>query len=359
MVYMRHGHAIRDSILLSVALLGGAPVSTHAWQERSILLNPTFQPGSSYYVEWTQDTLSKPTQSDEVFGGKQEKRIKCVVGAVQTLKAIRPDGNVEYELVFDRLAHHYEAGDKVVHCDTDESLCSRDRFNPMMALFQPMLDAPMTMVVDSDDGTILLYEGMETIFKKVETSLQNHKNKAGLEEKLAQMKCSFNDDFCRAVFGQNAMLLYPFKSVEVGETWNKNVEKRLPHGLLVVDLKCELSRVLDQDGRRVAIVDYTGEVRQKESRAGQPHAPQIKNLRGAFQGTARFDSAGGLFVADRQEGTFTLDVEFPSRGLDHPAQVLQIDQVISNTYHVVPLTERQTLQQNNAKKLASTPSPSP
>ena len=101
-------------------------------------------------------------------------------------------------------------------------------------------------------------------------------------------------------------MLYPNKKVSVGDTWKQTFQQSsLYLGNLVSEYECELEKITQDEGRKVAVIRYTGSTRKAEKTG--PRARlffSLMDLKSSdVEGTAVYDIELSRFVRQTEQVT--------------------------------------------------------
>lgn len=174
----------------------------------------------------------------------------------------------------------------------------------------------------SPDGTPLKVKGMDKLWDDMAAENSN------MAQQAANMKKQFGNDNIKQMWEMQALLL-PSESVAPGAVWTAGETIEMPMlGEAEVSYECTLKKVAEEEGRRVAYVDFTGEV---EAKGG------VNTVPGAELGAMNFDQKGTYtydidlnMITDQnltQEGTMEMTVQ---------GQKMTIDQTLTQTITVMP-----------------------
>lgn len=315
---------------------------TAAAGAQSVNLKSQFKPGSICYVETDQQIDQK--LSGGQFGEGMVVRVHQIMGVDQKVEG-GADGAVKVLLTYARILQSIESPmmPKAVAFDSDGPKESR---NEMLAdIFDPMLGKTMTMTVDQG-GKITSFSGMKPILAQ----LEEHAAGNILYE---QMKHGLDDDTMRHSWGTSRMLYFPNKEVKVGDTWKSTVTQPSPlTGDLEQEYNCKFERVVEEDGRKLAVVSYTALTRvAKGARPAAGTDVDIQFASGAGKGTVWLDVAAGE-LARLEEDSESKLVMGGGPGADASTPKIDVTVKMRQQTNVLTPAQREKQKAENARKAA-------
>ncbi len=322
----------------SAIIAGGAYAG-----EDKLLIAPRFQPGVAHYCEWEQATVS--TRVDAKTEKDAPRRFRQIVGIIETVESVTPDGQAKIRLTIDRMFHEFEAGTILQKFDSDVEDSGRSE-HPMAKLYGPLVGSSMHMTVDRD-GNILAFQGLSSVFEDISRKIEKDPSREMLLGKLERLKFTFGDESARVMWGEARLAMYAFKEVKVGDAWQRTMVQPFPTGDLEMRLQCKLGDVDSRKDHAVANVEYEASFSQKPPKPGAPvPANFASNLSGTFRGKARFDSKLGQYVDDKEEGVMQLTVPGDEKGGAVP---MRLEQKIKTVTRLLTLEEREEQKQQNRR----------
>lgn len=309
----------------------------------TVLLTPRFQPGMSHYCEWDQSTVS--TRVDAKAEKDGTRRFRQIVGILETVESVTPDGQVNIRLTIDRMFHEFEAGTILQKFDSDVEDPGRSD-HPMAKLYGPLVGASMHMTVDRD-GKILAFKGLSSVFEEIARKIEKEPSREMLLGKLERLKYTFGEESARVMWGEARLAMYAFKEVKAGDAWQRTMVQPFPTGDLEMRIQCKLSDVDTRKDHAIASVDYEASFCQKPPKPGAPsRANFASGLSGTFRGKAKFDSKLGQYVDEKEEGVMQLTVPGDEKGSAVP---MRLEQKTKTTTRLLTLEEREEQKQQNRR----------
>lgn len=295
-----------------------------------------FPPDRRQYVELSVEAL----QAMKASGSQMDTTINQVTGVMEKVESSSKKG-AKIVFSYDRRGmtiEHPVAGR--FHYDSD--VPSEDDVPYMKQMFAPFIGMSMAMELD-ESAKVTSFSGMDAILKKVEAS-------AAGNPLFSQLKPSFTNDSAKLDWGDKRWAILPDHPVKPGDTWNCRSENDVPQiGKLVSDYSCKLERITDSDGRKLAIITFTGKITQpaKKDESAQAGGMGLKVKGGTFKGTTTFDIEAGQIIEQARETQLTLATPSPDDG-GTPA--LQITTTSKETLVVRSPAERERAKQENLAK---------
>ncbi|MCC7292487.1 MAG: hypothetical protein IT449_10555 [Phycisphaerales bacterium] len=327
---------------LALAWIAVVAGGAYAGDEK-VLIAPRFQAGVAHYCEWDQATIS--TRVDAKAEKDATRKFRQIVGILETVESVAPDGQVKIRLTIDRMFHEFEAGTIIQRFDSDVEESGRSE-HPMAKLYGPLVGASMHMTVDRD-GKIVAFQGLSSVFDDISRKIEKDPSREMLLGKLERLKYTFGDESARVMWGEARLAMYAFKEVNLGDAWQRTMVQPFPTGDLEMRLQCKLSDVEARKDHAVAHVEYEASFSQKPPKPGAPvPANFASNLSGTFRGKARFDSKLGQYVDEKEEGVMQLTVPGDEKGSAVP---MRLEQKIKTVTRLLTLEEREEQKQQNRR----------
>lgn len=308
-------------------------------EDPTVLLRPTFEPGTAAYIELVQkmDTTLIGGQ----FGTGLEVRVDQVFGVMQRVERRRKRGNTRLTLTFDRLKMAFQSA--VMSASFDSDTDDPDRSDHVLAaIYGAMVGMPMRMEI-GPDGRARSFSGMSAILAKVEDAASGNP----IFEHMIRNR-QFDDDVARVRWGEARFALFPYRRVKLDDTWKTVVREPGTFGELVSDYNCQLTRLERLEDGALAEVTFHGTIRRFDdvATAPGPLGSIMKFRSGNFEGTASFDSQVGAFVRQQTRTEMLIDLTLPGLAQDRAA-ALQIKESIDSTLILMtPLERRRQKAQN-------------
>ncbi len=245
----------------------------------SVLLAPTYEKGGVDYLEFVQqiEQVGKGGAFGPAGRGTRSSRTK---GAYQKVATTSEQGT-RLVFTFDRVAMQAESpgGNLAFDSDIDDRT---DKAHPVAAVLGPMIGMSVTFELDIH-GHVKSSKGMEAIYDKVQ------KEAVG-SPILNQLQDDLSSEAAQLTWADGRFVLFANKTVKVGDTWSGTVRTRSAYlGDLVREYRCKLDRFDTDNGRRVAVVTYSADIRRPpDAVPGMFAVSAIKS--GRLEGTANFDT---------------------------------------------------------------------
>ena len=244
-------------------------------------------------------------------------------------------------------------------------------------VLKPMIGMSMTMQVDKD-GKVVSFTGMDAINKKIS------------EEAVAsmlweQMKDEFTDEHARRSWGTDPLLIYPNKSVKVGDTWTGTssfTQSRI--GTIITDYRYKVDRIGEENGRKVVVIGVTGVVSrgpdaeadtdaEPDSGSTEPGSDEggeqeqgtddeetkkalpETEANGSMSGTAVYDVKLGRIVKQDDEGNVEIRIPLarliPEMGDSAGDQIATFKSTVKSTF-VIRTEDERNAEKAEARKKA-------
>lgn len=323
----------RRAILTAFLLLPAAGGGTTALGQ-SVRLAARFEPQRESYLEFSQHV--EQTLSGGKLGAATAKtRVAQMFGLVQNVEAAGPQG-ARVLLTIDRVAQRIES-DAVLNVTYDSARPAAEQSDELLgAVYRPMVGMPLTMDV-GPDGTIRAFSGMKPILERVRASAAGNV----MFERMKTMLC---DEVGQSMWGDSVLVMFPNRSVNVGETWTRTLEQPNPlTGPLLLNYEFRLAGVAQSGGRELAEVTFRGDIRPAADARGPLDCTVCYEFeRGAFEGTATIDLERGACIRQVETGDVTLKMTVPDAARSEPVRMTLV-QKTKLEFRSVPLGQRQQL----------------
>ena len=212
------------------------------------------------------------------------------------------DGGVRLELVFDRMARSLrDVDDGGLEYDTDDP--ENDEAAPQFkAILEPMIGMPVSMEIDKD-GKVTAFTGLDAINEKVSQT-------ATVSMHWQQMQRDFTDERGRKTWGEDPLLIYPDKEVEVGDVWEASASSDSPDlGAIAREHRFKAEKIGVTNGRKMLHISSSTKVSRVDSpEDGDGQKPIVE---GTFTGKAVFDVELGMVVKRTSTGKLRVERPFP------------------------------------------------
>lgn len=274
------------------AALGGSATA------QTVSLKSKFEPGKTCYVERATDIMQAVTG---VPGqGDMKINIKQVFGVLQTVESAAPDKGAKLKLTFDRVAMKSDFAMMDGEFDSDSR--NDNEMIEFAEIYSPLIGMAVTLEIDAN-GKATAFSGGKALMDKIDQS-------AGQNMMADQAKRGLSDEQGKVNWGDSRLMLYANKDVKVGDTWKGGYTSRNPNlGELATSVDCRLESVGKEDGRDVAVVSYSGTVKQTEEPKTGANGMLIKLESGKVSGKAVFDVKQSQFVKDASDTEMKLTAE--------------------------------------------------
>lgn len=294
--------------------------------EETADLRLRFTPGRVRYVERVEQSDQK-ISSPQMPGGAVEMEIENATGMFEKAESVEKTG-VKLSLTYDRTRSRWAmsmTGGQTLRYDSDQP--GEEDTPYLRQIFAPMLGKSLSVELDAS-GRVRSLTGMAAIVKAIE------KEAAG-NPIFMQMRETMTDENAALSWGAIRYIILPNRRVKVGETWTAQLDQVMPRiGEMVLSFECKLDSVGKVNGRRAALISYSGTIKEVEKKdedektaeqegesEGDEDAPaeeKPKPAGGTFRGTVTFDLERGEIVerVEDAEMTFTLESPMGSMGVE-------------------------------------------
>lgn len=332
-------------IVLFLASTGLASPTPPAAAQDTVLLKPRHTVGRLGYYELEQNARQELIGT-QVPGGSSRGKLRRVNGFIEKIEQVEP-GLTTLTLTYDRVCQVHDNTPTLDLFDTDNPRLEHTSEELGAALTQ-LLGMPLNFTLDAD-GRVKSIIGMMEIRNKLAKNLRGNRFLGNLGKELT-------DEKAKMAYGEHRFALYPNREVKVGETWTRQLQDVVPQvGRIFFEYKCKLDRLAEENGRKVAIVTYTGTVKKDPDDKG-PHGPSgTFNMTGDFAGDAVFDIELGEFVRIKQTNKSTLEQQVVGGSTvseDDPPS-LRINVVVETAAKFCSLEERAKEKDKSGAVVAS------
>lgn len=294
-----------------------------------------FPPGRNQYVELSVESL----QVVKASGSEMKITIKQITGVMEKVASSSKDG-AKIVFSYDRRGMTIEHP-MMGRLTYDSDMPSEDDAPYIKQICAPLIGMSTTMELNGS-AKVTSFSGMDAILDKVAAS-------AAGNPFLAQMEASLTDDAAKLSWGDNRWAILPDHPVKPGDTWNSRRENDVPQiGKLISDYSCKLERIVDSDGRKLAIIAFTGKITQsgEADDSTEVGAMGLKVTEGTLKGTAKFDIEAGQIIDQTRETQLTLATPSPDGGTPD----MQIATTSKETLVVRSPAEREKAKRENQAK---------
>jgi len=139
---------------------------------------------------------------------------------------------------------------------------------------------------------------------------------AGGDMFYERMRDTFTADALRQEVYELRFAVLPGREVKVGDTWTREHRARNPRlGDVIYKYDCKFERVEEKDGRRLAVVTYTGKLEEAPGNTPPPNPMGLKqSLKSwTFRGSASVDVKSAQPIAGSEESTSQIELTAAAR----------------------------------------------
>ncbi|MCA9242319.1 MAG: hypothetical protein KDA32_00080 [Phycisphaerales bacterium] len=247
----------------------------------AITLKPRYEEGAVDYFETNQTLERELVRGDDATRSK----ITQIIGVQRQVLSVDEDGGAQMELTFHRFGRIDDTGRSPLDYDTD-----RDDYGhaptPLGQSLRTLIGSNFKLTVDGEgDATEQL--GLANLRDRV-TSAADQPTRLAIMTELSDERVFYR-------WGTSIYALCSPEPVRVGDSWTRTVLQEDPTtGSRTNYYYNKLERIEEENGHRVAIISFTGEIKQDQ--------PGLFSLvSGTFEGTAAFDIDLGRFVRKTTE----------------------------------------------------------
>ncbi len=341
-------HLKRISILIAVVIVLCSRLSTYA--DEAVDLRPKFPQGRTRYVEVLEKT-EQVIHSAQMPGGKMKMKIDSTKGLIERVESATPDG-VKLVLTYDRAGGLWDVPMMGGTLQYDTDLPSTDENPYLRQILKPMIGMPLTVELDKDRKVRSL-TGMVDIVKAIQ-------KKAAANPLFMSMRAGLSDDTAKLTWGDGRYMVLPGKKVKAGDTWTGRVEQEYPQiGTMVVAIDCKLESIQAKNGKKTAVISYSGTIQElnsinEDAKAPDGDADDPKNVvepedaksdtnKGTLRGTATFDLQRGEIVEQIEDSEMRFNVQSPMGAVD-------VEMKKKVTMSTMPAAKRESVKKENLKK---------
>ncbi len=323
---------------LGIAAIAGAPAKAE-----SVVIKRKYDASKPHYSELKVDVVQKVAAAG-MPGGAMEIKFTTLYGLREKVKE-SSGGKKTVTLTFERAMQSMDMpmmGN--VEFDTDDP--EDPEAAPMLAaIYQHFIGEAMTIEI-GEDGKVIGFSGLDALSEKVSA-------KASVNQFWMMMKRIFTDKRGRNDWAEDPLLIYPNRSVKVGEQWEaESVDEDPQVGKLTSKHKYKLEKVATEEGRKVAHISYTSTISKApdaESKdAADPEKPKT-TVEGSSVGNAVYDIERGVVVRDTKEEK--RKIVGPASAFGGGAGEMTVDIKIKSSSRIVPDAERASQKEKTARKI--------
>lgn len=342
---IRHLHRI--SILIAVVIILCSRLSIYA--DEAVDLRPKFPQGRTRYVEVVEKT-EQVIHSAQMPGGKMKMKIDSTKGMIERVESATSDG-VKLVLTYDRAGGLWDVPMMGGTLEYDTDLPSKDENPYLRQILKPMLGMPLMIELDKDRKVRSL-TGMVEIVKAIQ-------KKAAANPIFMSMREGLSDATAKLTWGDARYMVLTGKKVKAGDTWTGRVEQEYPQiGTMVVAIDCKLESIQTKEGKKTAVISYSGTILEKKSNNENTEAPdedangddpkkvddpKADTNKGTLRGTASFDLQHGEIVEQIMDSAVRFNVETPMGAMD-------VEMNKKMTMSTMPVAKRESVKKENLKK---------
>ena len=298
-------------------------------------------PAGDLYMEYSVEASQKLNGPD---GKPMEVLTQSLYGLLGEITAEGESARISAAL--DRLSGMMSFGAGIRNSyDTDDS--ENEEASPdYRSAFTPILNMPLAISVDRA-AKPTVKDGAAAIREKLTALGQQNfvANSLATED--------FTDPQVGSQFGVTPFVLYPHRTVKVGETWKIETTDLYPQiGAVLVTYDCKLEKIESTAAGDVAMIAYTGKITKDPSEKA-PEGRPLGKIDGTFTGKAVFSAALGRFTAI--ERNTQAAIEMPSWFTRDPAApMMKIDASLKHSYTATAAADRKQTKDRIAAEVQKT-----
>lgn len=307
-------------------VLLASPVAT---AQETVRLEPRHEAGRRTYVEQTSKTIRKIRR--DTNAPPLEARSETTYGMLAHVTAADGDGDgASFEWTLDRVALIDETPGRPVRFDTDATPAGIPQNGPEAAA-RALLGKKVEMRVSRREcqpnaGQLAALRGAV----------------GGNDSASAMLADELSLERFRYSWGDARQALFAWRDVRTGETWENTLRQAAPDGSVTIyEYRCKLDAIEKRDGRTVARVSFSGEVRPDGDEQARPntHGVTMKLDSGRFQGTALFDVERREFTTQETSAELRATATTPTDSSGNQ-QTIRLDQSIESRTTIQPAEAR-------------------
>lgn len=249
---------------------------------KSLRFEQAFRVGDRLAYRQTELT---ETLAEAPTGETNTSTTKKITDYVYTVRAVRPDGSVDFDF---RITHLYEKeSDNDGEQEYDSADPNLDTTEIKARMYRHMIGAPFQFTL-SANGQVENFSGMDALWQKIEQELIRESPEAGMM--LKGLKNQFGDD---AMSAQQTEFwgFQPGRKVRVGQKWKRTA---LLNSFRIQGKSTYTLRELNDRGGRI---DFATQYSTDPKNPGMIDMDIVKiryNLKGTGAGTIWTDQPAGL-----------------------------------------------------------------
>lgn len=328
------GHVrLRDSRFVGVicavtaaALCGFAAPRAHG--QEAVSLSPKFEKGRSVYIEQSTSTIR--SMQRDAGAAPQTTKSESLYTMKATVLDVEAQGAARVRFVVDRVRW---SDDTFANPAIDTQANLGDSPVGAAAVAKALLGKTVDMRMTPDR--------CEPDREQI-AALQVALSQAiGSDARMMFLLDEFSLERFRYSWGEARLALFANKSVKPLDSWERALRQTMPDGNETqYNYKCKLGAVETREGRKVATLQFSGDIRQNESSVLKSSADrdvQMNLKSGTFSGSAIFDIERGEFT--NQDTAAKLEVEVKARDARGEIREMRLRQVIESNTTIRPANE--------------------
>lgn len=242
----------------------------------AITLLPRYEKGAVDYFETSQTIERELIRGDDAT----RSAVTQTIGMQREVMEVNNDGSADVRMTFQRFGRIDDTGRAPLDYDTDRDDYGRSS-TPLGQALRALIGSQFRVALDRE-GDLTSQVGLGNVLERA-TIGADQPTRLALVTELAEDRVSYR-------WGTAIYALCSPDPVSVGDKWTRVVtQEDQATGSRTNYYYNTLERITEEDGRRLAIIRFTGEIKQD-----QPGLFTLIN--GTFEGTAAYDIERGQFV---------------------------------------------------------------
>lgn len=311
--------SIRPSAVAALLVV----ISAGQASAEEIDLRPRFTPTPASYLEIEQNSTQKLEGGP--FPAGSTNTSSFVYGLIQQNGGSPDKPQVRH--VFDRVVARFDSLAGKMSYDSSAAPVTEGLSTQLAAIFKVWPGQALTVEIGPDglDGEL---KGFDELSGAMEASAKNI-------PLYARMKADITASNLCEVLHNARFAPLPGRQVKLGEQWSKSrtIDSSL-FGELTTSYECRLEKVEPENGRRLAVIQYTSVTKDAD---GAPPPEASNGMKPALvswssTGTLKVDVETAEPVSQQQTSNVQYDIELPARGAEGPSTLHVRSE---NEYHAV------------------------
>lgn len=314
--------------LVAMAALGYS-VPRAALAQDGILLAPKYDKNRTVYIEQHTNTIR--SMQREADGPVSTVKSESLYGMLATVVETDGKGAALVRFTIDRVRFSDETLSKSP-IDTDAGLGESASGAAAVAKAMVGRSVELRMAADRCEPNADQIVALQTAMSQA----------IGSDPRLMHLLDEFSLERFRYSWGDARLALYPSKTVNINETWERALRQTMPDGNeTLYHYKCRLASSEMRGGRKFATIAFSGDIRQNADTALKKSASQDLQMTlksGNFSGTAVFDVERGELSS--QDTAAKLEVEVRAVDANGQSRQMLLRQVIESNTTIRPAEAR-------------------